>query len=285
MESMVEEAVYEAHGGREQAAVARWEALTALAERARAGRIRSEEGLRALEERVDAAAGRRLGAARSGRDALEEGAWAVAAEARRVGEAARSGAASSARLDALDPLIAQAASRVGALARARRATLSRAAWAAEAEVGRVWTQVTLARRAVDTHARLELQALKGAAEQVFCPGRDHARGLDALRSAMASWDTRHAEALERASAPLLIELGMQAALLDGGIATQLREAEADQGAILAGLQAGVQALTASPRESQPLLSSSDQRAQTDSSSWLSAAWRRWSAWASALGSR
>ena len=70
------------------------------------------------------------------------------------------------------------------------------------------------------------------------------------------------------------------------IATQLREAEADQAAILAGLSAGVRGLTyAPPPLNQPLLSSSDHRAHTDSSSWLSAAWRRWSAWASAWGSR
>lgn len=282
----VEEAVYEERGGREQAAVARWEALTALAERARAARIRSDEGLRALEERVDAAAGRRLSASRAGRDSLEEGAWGVAAEARRLGEAGREAASRLGRLDALDGLVAQAASRVGALARARRATLSRAAWAAEAEVGRVWAQVTLARRAVDTNARIELQALKGAAEQVFCPGRDHTRGQRSLQSALAAWDKRHVEALEQASAPLQVELGLQAALLDGAIATQLREAEADQAAILAGLSAGVRGLTyAPPPLNQPLLSSSDHRAHTDSSSWLSAAWRRWSAWASALGSR
>ena len=284
MVSMVEEALPEERGGREQAAVARWEALSALAERARAARRRSDEGQRALEERVDAAAGRRLGAARSGRDALEEGAWSVAAEARRLGEVAR--AARAGRLDVLHGLVAQAAGRVGALARARRATLSRAAWAAEAEVGRVWSQVTLARRAADSHARLELQALKGAAEQVFCPGREHAQGLRTLQSALAAWDARHVEALDRASAPLLIELGLQAALLDGAITTQLREAEADQAAILAGLSAGIQALT--PVEApadQPLLSSSDHRAQTDSSSWVSAAWRLWSACTSALGSR
>ncbi|MCK6515388.1 hypothetical protein L6R46_10090 [Myxococcota bacterium] len=286
MVNVVEEAVYEERGGREQAAVARWEALTALAERARAARVRSDEGLRALEERVDAAAGRRLSAARSGRDALEEGAWGVAAEARRLGEAARASAARLGRLDAVDGLVAQAAGRVGALARGRKAALSRAAWAAEAEVGRVWAQVTLARRAVDSHARIELQALKGAVEQVFCPGRDHDRGLRSLQSALVAWEARHIEALDQASAPLHIELGLQAALLDGAISTQRREAEADQAAILAGLSAGLRVITpeASPRD-QALLSSSDQRAQTDSSSWLSAAWRRCSAWASALGSR
>ena len=284
--NVVEEAVYEERGGREQAAVARWEALTALAERARAARVRSNEGLRALEERVDAAAGRRLGAARSGRDALEEGAWGCAAEARRLGEAAREGASRAGRLDAVEGMIAQAAGRVGGLARGRKATLSRAAWAAEAEVGRVWAQVTLARRAVDTHAWIELQALKGAAEQVFCPGRDHSRGLRDLQSALVAWETHHVEALDRVSAPLLIELGLQAALLDGGITTQLREAEADQAAILAGLSAGLRVVTQlGPPPDQALPSSSDHRAQTDSSSWLSAAWRRWSAWASALASR
>lgn len=280
MVSEVEEAVYEERGGREQAAAARWEALTALAERARQARLRSDAGLRALEERVDAAAGRRLGVARAGRDALEEGAWGLAAEARRVGEGAR-----VARPDAVDALVAEAARRAGALARARGATLSRAAWAAEAEVGRVWAQVTLARRAVDTHARIELQALKGAAEQVFCPGRDHARGLSALRSALAAWDARHVEALDRAAEPIRIELGLQAALLDGAIATQLREAEADHAALLAGLRAGVSALPAPPPEDQALASSSAQRAQTDSSSWLSVVWRLWSACTSALGSR
>ena len=237
-------------------------------------------------ERVDAAAGRRLGAARSGRDSLEEGAWGVAAEARRLGEAAREAAVRSGRLEALDRLVAQASGRVGALARARKTALSRATWAAEAEVERVWAQVTLSRRAVDAQARIDLQALKGAAEQVFCPGRDHSRGQSSLRSALAAWDARHAEALEQVSAALQIELGLQAALLDGAITTQLREAEADQAAILAGLGAGLRALTQSaPEPAHALLSSSDHRAQTASSSWLSAAWRRWSAWASALGSR
>lgn len=284
MVDVVEDAAYEARGGKEQAAVARWEALTALAEGARAARLRSEEGLRALDERVEAAAGRRLGAARAGRDALEEGAWGLAAEARRLGEGAE---ADARRADAIEGLTRQAAGRGGALARARRATLSRAAWAAEAEVSRVWAQVTLGRRAVDAQARLELQALKGAAERVFCPGHDHAQGLSSLRSALAAWEARHAEALDRTSGPLLIELALQAALLDGAINTQLREADADRAALIAGLQSALRALQPAPAPpiAQAFESSSDQRAQTSSSSWLKAAWRLWSACTSALGSR
>ncbi|MCK6525558.1 hypothetical protein L6R49_29480, partial [Myxococcota bacterium] len=206
------------------------------------------------------------------------------AEARRLGEGAE---ADARRADAIEGLTRQAAGRGGALARARRATLSRAAWAAEAEVSRVWAQVTLGRRAVDAQARLELQALKGAAERVFCPGHDHAQGLSSLRSALAAWEARHAEALDRTSGPLLIELALQAALLDGAINTQLREADADRAALIAGLQSALRALQPAPAPpiAQAFESSSDQRAQTSSSSWLKAAWRLWSACTSALGSR